>query len=887
MEDRARIERYLGEIMRRIVASLAMLILAPGLASAQLNPLSYAPLDSGQGLSPILSGTVAASIVTTATTGTFTYGTTVYNAVMTPQVGGPDIAVFTFTNINLGGLATALSISGTNPVAILSHQNITMLPVGINGNSGAAAAGGAGGVGASAGGAKGVAGGGANGGGVGTSGGGAGNAGAGGNGAGVGAGAGGAVNATNLLIGGSGGGGSSFGGGGGGGGALEIGAVNTISFSGSTPITANGGAAASGTGVGGTAQGGGGAGGLVYIHGKQVTALATQTFSVNGGNAPNLNGGGGGGGKLIIDGLQAADPNSPGTPIEPTFVGANFQAAGGQASNGVDGGAGEIVMAPSLPIVTNYNVVLNGLPITLNGVGANLGTRLSYVVNRDLQVGTNVTGAQPGVARLGANEPLASNAKLSIEASGVFQTSTFKQTVAKLSGTGVLQLDATGTLAVGSASTVDLDFNGEIVGLGTLEKAGSGTLIRSLNLELPGTFRNTAGTLAIDGATIKADTAFHNAAGAEIQLLGLGGSIVSPVFTNLGRVVGSGDVEADLDNQPGGTIRLMEGASQRYLGALNNNEGVISLLGGTVEFANPVTNVATTGGITGRGTVIVGGAGLTNDGFLAFSGGNTDFIGDVTNTATGQASTVGGATTSYYGDFVNNGTVLTATGSTTVFLGPQSGGGSFTGGGTVEYFGAIIPGNSPALISYGGDVVFGPASTLKIELGGTVRGSMYDALNIAGNLATENALEVSLINGFVPSIGQTFDILNWGSLTGQFASLSLPSLSGAAWDTSQLYVNGTLKVVAPGGSGDFDGNGVVDSGDLNGWKGGFGTNGSATRQQGDADGDGDVDGADFLAWQRGVGQSGSTPVAASVPEPCSALLMLAALARVWTLGKKR
>ena len=184
-------------------------------------------------------------------------------------------------------------------------------------------------------------------------------------------------------------------------------------------------------------------------------------------------------------------------------------------------------MRPTLPVVTGYNIVLNGQPITINGIGANLGTRLSYVLNRDLQVGVNTAGVQPGSARLGANEALAPNAKLSIEASGTFLTSTFKQTVAELSGQGVLALDAGGTLAVGSSSTLDFQFRGEIVGTGTLEKAGSGTMIRRTNLQLPGTFNNAAGTLAIDGATIKADTAFNNAAGAEVQLVNLGSSIVS------------------------------------------------------------------------------------------------------------------------------------------------------------------------------------------------------------------------------------------------------------------------------------------------------------------------------------------------------------------------
>jgi hypothetical protein len=589
--------------------------------------------------------------------------------------------------------------------------------------------------------------------------------------------------------------------------------------------------------------------------------------------------------------LQSADPLARGVPIETTFTGTTLAASGGFTGSGTGfgaiGGAGQIVLRPSLAIVTTQSVTLDGGPIVVNGSGGGSGAILTYIIDRDLQVGTNQSGVAPGYARLAANEPLAANAHLSIEASGVFETNAFKQTVAKLSGNGTLQLDAGGTVALDNDSTVNFDFTGSIIGAGTFEKAGSGTLIRSTNLEMEGTFQNLSGVVAVNGATIRAETAFNNAAGAEIQLVNLGSSIVTPTLTNLGRIVGSGTVDANLNNQPGGAIRLLEADSQRYIGALNNNAGVISLLGGTIEFTNPVTNVATTGGITGRGTVIVGGAGLTNNGFLAFSGGNTDFLGDVDNTASGQTSTVGGATTSFYGDFVNNGTVLTATGATTVFLATQTGGGSFTGGGTVEYFGAIIPGNSPALISYGGDVVLGPAATLKIELGGTTRGSMYDALNIVGNLSTESALEVSLINGFVPAIGQTFDILNWGSLSGQFSSLTLPSLPGRSWDTSQLYQNGTLRVVAPTTNGDFDGNGFVDSNDLNGWKSGFGKTTGATKAQGDADGDGDVDGADFMAWQRGFGQPVATAATAGVPEPAGMALLLTAMGTLALLARSR
>jgi hypothetical protein len=46
------------------------------------------------------------------------------------------------------------------------------------------------------------------------------------------------------------------------------------------------------------------------------------------------------------------------------------------------------------------------------------------------------------------------------------------------------------------------------------------------------------------------------------------------------------------------------------------------------------------------------------------------------------------------------------------FFGAQTGAGNFTGTGTVYYIGDLRPGNSPASVHYGGDVVFGGTTTL-------------------------------------------------------------------------------------------------------------------------------------------------------------------------------
>jgi len=72
---------------------------------------------------------------------------------------------------------------------------------------------------------------------------------------------------------------------------------------------------------------------------------------------------------------------------------------------------------------------------------------------------------------------------------------------------------------------------------------------------------------------------------------------------------------------------------------------------------------------------------------------------------------------------------------------------------------------------------------------------------------------------------------------------------------------------------DYNRDGDVDGGDLatlNNW---YGTN----NPNGDADGDGDTDGADFLAWQQQYTGPLATSLAANVPEPSTAWLLLTGL----------
>jgi hypothetical protein len=165
-----------------------------------------------------------------------------------------------------------------------------------------------------------------------------------------------------------------------------------------------------------------------------------------------------------------------------------------------------------------------------------------------------------------------------------------------------------------------------------------------------------------------------------------------------------------------------------------------------------------------------------------------------------------------------------------------------------------------------------------LALGGTTRGDQYDTIDSTGQLTLGGTLAVSLTNGFIPAVGNSFDILNWASLSGTFSSVKLPTLPGGlTWNTNQLYTTGTISV--GGVPGDYNHNGIVDSADYVLWRDALG---STINPAADGNGNGVIDQADYDVWRSHFGQTAgngtgvSTP--AAVPEPMSLLLLIMATA---------
>lgn len=158
--------------------------------------------------------------------------------------------------------------------------------------------------------------------------------------------------------------------------------------------------------------------------------------------------------------------------------------------------------------------------------------------------------------------------------------------------------------------------------------------------------------------------------------------------------------------------------------------------------------------------------------------------------------------------------------------------------------------------TFGDDLTLSDDSTLFVDIAGTAPGE-FDMLSVGGDATLAGDLVVSFTNGFVPTIGDSFNIVAVdGSLSGSFAGLADGALVGnfGGVDVFIDYAaSGVTLLTAPGADVDLDN-------------------------------DGDVDGADFLAiqrtnpallasWQAQYG-AGTPPLAGSqaIPEPSTALL---------------
>ena len=202
--------------------------------------------------------------------------------------------------------------------------------------------------------------------------------------------------------------------------------------------------------------------------------------------------------------------------------------------------------------------------------------------------------------------------------------------------------------------------------------------------------------------------------------------------------------------------------------------------------------------------------------------------------------------------------------------------GGVTGSGSlsdVVLGGSADVGNSPGTLELE-DVVVDSTAIFGLEIGGTTLAD-YDRLLLTGGITLDGVLNVSLTSGFVPTHGDTFQLidLDGATVTGWFRQVNLPAY--ASLDTTgELLVSLATSQI----SGDFDGDGDVDAADYTVWQDNLGL--SASALNGNGSGATTVVQADYLLWKTNFGQSAASGSADPIPEPTTLLLALLAMTAV-------
>ena len=416
---------------------------------------------------------------------------------------------------------------------------------------------------------------------------------------------------------------------------------------------------------------------------------------------------------------------------------------------------------------------------------------------------------------------------------------------------GITTLNDLFTIDGGTFSTPDLvnphllQFNKgkfAVTGAGGMTIGPAGPFGNSVTVEASQSLSVT-NTASVDpGATLEVQT---------------GGTFAAGLLANNGQVGGTGVIQATIANSSTGEIFVGVGEQLRVLGGGHTNAGQFTLGNGTINFDGDVANQAT-GLILGAGAYRAGG-GTINNGAIALSATSL-VIGDVINNGIGQITVTGGTTT-FLDDVTNDGALHISAGATAVFFGSLAGSQGTTGAGDARLEGDLKPGNSPGAMAFGGDLAFGPAAQIEIELGGLAPGIEFDVVSAANEISLDGTLAVSTIIGFVPSAGDMFQIISAADVQGTFNTVLLPGLSGnLEWLLDYQPTSVSLLVAIPG---DFDFDGDVDDFDFLTWQRGQSPN--------------PLSASDLSKWEANFGTTASTLSAgAAVPEPGALLLSMIA-----------
>jgi hypothetical protein len=314
-------------------------------------------------------------------------------------------------------------------------------------------------------------------------------------------------------------------------------------------------------------------------------------------------------------------------------------------------------------------------------------------------------------------------------------------------------------LAAGGTRLINLGQGASIVNEGTFEVDAETTMNTALGAQAasfsnPGTLVLNRSTLILSPSVALANLQAGPLSGGTFDLEGTLAIAGTPIVTNAATILlhgpstaitvnGLAGLASLAANAAGATLRLDGGAAVTTSGPVSN-AGTIDLeTGGTLRATGGYTQTAGLTTLQG-GVLFVSPASPapTSPASIAIAGGDLDDTGDLT------APLV-----------VNDGRFRPG--------GPGSGG----------------------LLSVHGDHRQGSGGVLGVELGGPLAGHSYDQLAVDGTATLGGTLAVALLDGFVPSPGDSFAVVTYAAAAGSVGVVSgLDVGHGVALSTSSTPI---------------------------------------------------------------------------------------------------
>jgi len=472
--------------------------------------------------------------------------------------------------------------------------------------------------------------------------------------------------------------------------------------------------------------------GVTISKGSTVTAFAGNTTFI-GGTTTNdgtilINAGGG------SDGVLDLNANT-------TLTG------GGKVTLAVASGGGNAYIEQNTGslTLTNTNNTIEGSGIIGNG-GLTVVNSTGGTISADVSGSSLVLNGSGGLTNSGTLQ-VSSGALLQVTSGPFTNFSGSTLTGGKYDVSGTLEIDELGTaggeivtnaagitLDGSAAKFVDADGNSALTDLASNTVKGSFTVTGGADFTTAGNFTNK-GTLSVGSGSI----------------FDVHGRLTN--FSGTTLTAGTYDVTGKLE----------------FAGAnIETNDAAITLTGKTAEILNTTTrknglaNFATNDA-AGKFT-LASGASLTTAGSVSNAG--TVTVG------TGSTLTVGGpgVYTQTAGTTTDSGT-LAASGGVTLSGGSLFAGGTITG--NLVSSGIVTPGASATktgILTDTGTYTQDSGGSLDIGIAGTTS-TKFDAVK-STTAVLGGTLNISELSSFIPTVGSTFKILTFNSVTGTFATVN-------------------------------------------------------------------------------------------------------------------